>query len=186
VTDDQRGGLTATASQTAGPFWHLIDFPAWADLLRADGPNADVAGERITVVGRITDGDGAPCPDMMVELWQADPAGSYDGAFNGFGRCATDEDGVFRFTTLKPGPVRAAGNAYQAPHVALTLFARGLLHHLVTRLYFAGETLNEQDPVLSAVPPARRGTLIAQPEGAGVWRLDIRLQGEGETVFLEV
>lgn len=173
----------ATASQTAGPFWHLIDTPAWADL-RAGNP--DVAGEPVTLLGRITDGAGAPCGDMLVELWQAGPDGTYDGGFHGFGRCATDADGGFRFTTLKPGAVRAAGNAHQAPHVALSLFARGLMRQLVTRLYFAGEPLNETDPVLAAVPPERRATLIARPAGAGVWRLDIRLQGEAETVFLEV
>lgn len=176
----------ATASQTAGPYWHLIDHPEWADLLRADGPNAAAQGERITLTGRISDGEGAPCADTLVELWQADPEGSYEGAFHGFGRCATDGEGRFRFTTLKPGPVRGRGNAAQAPHVALSLFARGLMKPLVTRLYFAGEALNEHDPLLSALPPARRGTLIAQPAAPGEWRLDIRLQGEGETVFLEV
>ena len=178
--------MSATASQTAGPYWHLIDFPAWADLLRADGPNADIAGERITLTGRITDGDGAPCPDALVEIWQAGPDGRYDGAFHGFGRCATDAGGGFRFTTLKPGPVQGRGNSFQAPHVAISIFARGLLQQLVTRLYFADEPLNEQDPILSAVPAARRGTLIARPEGPGTWRLDIRLQGDDETVFLEV
>lgn len=178
----------ATASQTAGPYWHLIDFPAWADLLRADGPNAGCAqaGERIQLTGRITDGDGAPCPDAMVELWQADPEGSYEGAFHGFGRAATDRDGAFRFTTLKPGPVRGLGNATQAPHATLSIFARGLLKPLVTRLYFAGEALNATDPVLSAVPEARRRTLVAEQAAPGTWRLDIRLQGEGETVFLEI
>ena len=195
---ERRGGLNrspeqapATASQTAGPFWHLIDVPAWADLLRADGPNAGfTGGERIVLTGRITDGDGAPCPDMLVEIWQADPEGSYEGAFHGFGRCATDAEGRFRFVTVKPGPVRGRGNATQAPHVAITLFARGLLTHLTTRLYFAGEALNATDPVLAAVPAARRGTLVAQPAGRGEWRLDIRLQGPGgeggETVFLEI
>lgn len=182
----------ATASQTAGPFWHLIDVPEWADLLRAEGPNAGHAGgERIVLTGLVTDGAGAPCPDMMVEIWQADPEGSYDGAFHGFGRCATDAEGRFRFVTVKPGPVRGRGNATQAPHVTLTLFARGLLHHLVTRLYFEGEALNAADPVLSSVPEPRRGTLIARPAGAGEWRLDIRLQGpegdkDSETVFLEI
>ncbi|MBL6458504.1 protocatechuate 3,4-dioxygenase subunit alpha [Belnapia sp. T6] len=178
--------MQATASQTAGPYWHLIDFPEWADLLRSNGPNAAIAGERITLLGTVTDGDGAPCPDAMVEIWQADPEGRYDGDFHGFGRCATDQAGRFRFLTLKPGAVRAEGNAFQAPHVVVSLFARGLLKQLVTRLYFAGEPLNEQDPVLSAVPPDRRGTLIARPEGDGAWRLDMRLQGEGEMVFLEI
>ena len=88
----------ATASQTAGPYWHMIDFPEWADLLRADGPNANASGERITLTGRITDGDSAPCSDAMVEIWQADPEGRYDGEFHGFGRCATDANGV------APGP----------------------------------------------------------------------------------
>jgi len=176
----------ATASQTAGPYWHMIDFPEWADLLRADGPNAKINGERIVLTGRITDGDGAPCSDAMVEIWQADPEGRYDSDFHGFGRCATDENGVFRFTTLKPGPVRGRGNAIQAPHVVISIFARGLLKQLVTRLYFAGEALNENDPLLSALDPARRGTLIAQPNERGEWTLDIRLQGEGETVFLDI
>ena len=180
----------ATASQTAGPYWHLIDHPDWADLLRPGGPNAEAAGERITLAGRVTDGEGAPCADMLVELWQADPEGCYEGAFHGFGRCGTDREGRFRFTTLKPGPVPVGtgvrGNAAQAPHVVLSLFARGLLKPLVTRLYFAGEALNAEDPLLASLPPARRGTLLAQPAGPGEWRLDIRLQGEGETVFLEV
>jgi protocatechuate 3,4-dioxygenase alpha subunit len=176
----------ATASQTAGPYWHMIDFPEWADLLRADGPNAGVEGERIVLTGRITDGAGAPVVDGMVEIWQAGPDGRYDGDFHGFGRCATDEDGCFRFVTLKPGPVPGLGNSTQAPHVAIAIFARGLMQHLVTRLYFAGEALNERDPVLSSVEPSRRGTLIARPLGAAEWALDIRLQGEGETVFLEI
>ncbi|MGX9962677.1 protocatechuate 3,4-dioxygenase subunit alpha [Roseomonas sp. F4] len=176
----------ATASQTAGPYWHMIDFPEWADLLRPNGPNADAAGERIMLVGRVSDGDGVPCVDAMVEIWQAGPDGAYDAGFHGFGRCATDTDGEFRFTTLKPGPVPGLGNATQAPHILVTIFARGLMKHLVTRAYFAGEALNEQDPVLNLVDPARRGTLIALPAGVGAWRLDIRLQGEGETVFLDI
>ncbi len=188
---ERHGGLdrppmSATASQTAGPYWHLIDFPEWADLLRSNGPNAAIAGERIAIEGRVADGDGAPCADVMVEIWQADPAGSYEGEFHGYGRCATDQAGRFRFVTLKPGPVPAEGNAFQAPHIAISLFARGLLKQLVTRLYFAGEPLNEQDAVLNAIPAGRRGTVIAQHAGNGVWRLDLRLQGEGETVFLEV
>jgi protocatechuate 3,4-dioxygenase alpha subunit len=179
--------LVATASQTVGPYWALIEHPEWADLLRDGGPNAGYdKGERITLTGRITDGDGAPCTDAMVELWQADPEGGYDAGFHGYGRSNTDAEGRFRFATVKPGPVKGRGNATQAPHVTLTIFARGLLQHLVTRLYFAGETLNETDPVLNQVPEARRGTLVAQAKGQGVWNLDIRLQGENETVFLEV
>lgn len=180
-----RAPVGATASQTAGPYWHMIDFPEWADLTRAGGPNADVAGERIVLAGRITDGAGAALVDGLVEVWQAGPDGRFEAGFHGFGRCATDDDGGYRFTTLKPGAVPGLGNATQAPHIVLTLFARGLMKQVVTRAYFAGEPLNETDPVLNLVEPGRRATLIAQPVG-GEWRLDIRLQGEGETVFLDV
>jgi protocatechuate 3,4-dioxygenase alpha subunit len=177
----------ATASQTAGPYWHMIDFPEWADLLRAGSGNEGVQGERITLSGRITDGDGAVVADALVEIWQASPDGRYDDAFHGFGRSATDADGVFRFTTVKPGPVPGRGNATQAPHVEIAIFARGLMQHLVTRAYFEGEALNATDPVLNMVEdPARRATLVARKQGDGAWRLNIRLQGEGETVFLDV
>jgi protocatechuate 3,4-dioxygenase alpha subunit len=177
----------ATAHQTAGPYWHMIDFPEWADLLRAGSGNEGVQGERITLTGRITDGEGAPVADGMVEIFQAGPDGRYEDVFHGFGRAATDSHGVFRFTTLKPGPVPGRGNAMQAPHIQIAIFARGLMQHLVTRAYFDGEALNATDPVLAMVEdPARRATLIAKPQGEGVWRLDIRLQGEGETVFLDV
>ncbi len=179
--------IAATASQTAGPYWHMIDFPEWADLLRPGGPNDGAVGERVVLTGRITDGEGALVVDALVEIWQAGPDGSYDGAFHGFGRCATNEAGAFRFTTLKPGPVPGLGNATQAPHIAITIFARGLMKHLVTRAYFAGEALNAADPVLNLVEdPARRATLIAQPAGGNEWRLDIVLQGANETVFLDV
>jgi len=175
----------ATAQQTAGPYWHLIDFLEWGDLLRTDGPNAGLPGPRITLSGRITDGEGAAAPDALVELWQADAAGSYDPPFHGFGRAATGQDGVFRFTTLRPGAVPGIGNATQAPHITLAIFARGLMKHLVTRVYFAGETLNDTDPVLTAAGP-RAGTLIARETAPTVWHLDIVLQGAGETVFLDV
>jgi len=168
----------STAHQTAGPYWHLIDFPEWAEL------SHDAAA--ITLTGRITDGTGASVADAMVEIWQAGPDGRYDGAFHGFGRCATDAEGRFRFRTLPPGPVPGRGNTLQGPHVQLAIFARGLLAHLVTRLYFAGEKLNETDPLLALVPEARRPTLIAQEVAPGEWRLDIRLQGENETVFLDI
>jgi len=177
----------ATASQTAGPYWHMIDFPEWADLLRAGGGNEGVAGEKVVLVGRVTDGDGAAVADALVEIWQAGPDGTYAAGFTGFGRCATDADGAFRFATLKPGPVPGRGNTLQAPHIQIVIFARGLMSHVVTRAYFQGEALNATDPVLNLVEdPARRATLVATPAGDGVWRLDIRLQGEGETVFLDV
>jgi protocatechuate 3,4-dioxygenase alpha subunit len=169
----------ATAHQTIGPYWHLLDDPTWADLTRFGAE-----GERIAVSGRITDGAGAPVGDACVEIWQTDPSASE--AFPGFGRAATDADGVFSFTTLKPGPVRGRGNAQQAPHLAVAIFARGLLRHLVTRLYFAGEPLNETDPLLSSIPDRRRDTLIARQDAPGRWHLDISLQGGAETVFLDV
>lgn len=174
----------ATASQTAGPYWHLIDFPAWADLLRADGPNAGMQGERIILTGRITDGDGAVVSDAMVEIWQADPEGRYDAGFHGFGRCATDADGVYRFVTVKPGAVPGPGNSTQAPHIVIAIFARGLMAGVTTRAYFAGDARLADDPILALVPQDRRGTLVARQDEPGLWRLDIRLQGEAETVFL--
>lgn len=176
----------ATASQTAGPYWHMIDFPEWADLLRADGPNASAAGQRIVLGGRITDGTGAPVPDAMVEIWQADPEGRYGSAFHGFGRCATDAQGQYRFVTLKPGVVPGPGNGSQAPHVTISIFARGLMRALVTRAYFAGDALLADDPILALVPEARRASMLAQRAGGEEWRLDIRLQGENETVFLDI
>ncbi len=177
--------MASTASQTIGPFWHLLDDPAWADLTRFGA-----TGERILLLGRVTDGDGLPITDACVELWQPSPAASPE--WDGFGRAATDVEGNYRFVTLKPGPIpgKPGANAPQAPHAALTIFARGLLIHLSTRLYFAGEPLNEQDPLLASLDPARRQTLLARPVGTRdampAWRLDIRLQGDDETVFLEL
>ncbi len=175
---------TATAGQTIGPFWHLIEHPEWADLTRFGA-----AGERITLAGSVTDGDGNPVTDAAVELWQADPP--IDDRFPGFGRSRTDERGEFRFTTLKPGPVAGRGNAQQAPHFAITLHARGLLKPLVTRAYFADEPLNGTDPLLSSIDDAeRRATMIAETRGDDCWQIDIRLQrgpnGETETVFLDL
>ena len=169
----------ATSSQTIGPFWHLIDFPDWADLTRFGA-----AGEKITLHGLVLDGDDMPVTDACVEIWQTDPPAG--DSFPGFGRAATDPKGFFRFTTIKPGPVPGRGNAMQAPHFGVTLFARGILIGLRTRIYFEGESLNETDPLLSSIDdPARRATLVAVPDGPASWRLDIRLQGEDETVFLD-
>jgi protocatechuate 3,4-dioxygenase alpha subunit len=170
----------ATANQTIGPYWHLIEDKSWSDLTRFGA-----TGETVTITGRLTNGEGVAMDYACVEIWQSDPPASE--TFPAFGRCATNAVGEYRFVTLKPGPVSGRGNTQQAPHLAVSIFARGLLKHLVTRLYFAGDPLNQTDPLLSAIEdPARRATLIAQPDGAGVWRLDIVLQGEGETVFLEV
>ncbi|HTB42952.1 MAG TPA: protocatechuate 3,4-dioxygenase subunit alpha [Acetobacteraceae bacterium] len=170
----------ATASQTVGPFWHLLDDPSWADLTRFGA-----MGEKLTLTGAVYDGDGKPCPDACVEIWQSDPPAS--DSFPGFGRSATNAQGEYRFVTIRPGPVPGRGNAQQAPHIAICVLARGLMRGLVTRAYFHGEALNEADPLLMAIEdPARRGTLIARPAGPATWRMDIRLQGDGETVFLDV
>ena len=170
----------ATAAQTIGPFWHLIHDPSLADLTRFGA-----AGEKLTLTGKVTDGDGALVTDACIELWQASPAATE--TFPGFGRSATDSTGTYRFTTLKPGPVPGLGNTQQAPHFAINILARGIITRLYTRAYFAAEKLNDADPLLTLIEsPARRATLIAHPDGPGVWRLDIRLQGDGETVFIAV
>ena len=170
----------ATAFQTIGPFWHLMDDAALADLTRFGA-----TGEFVTLTGRITDGDGEVVHDACVELWQASP--DVSEIFPAWGRCASNSAGEFHFTTLKPGPVPGLGNSQQAPHFAITILARGILTRLCTRAYFAGDPRNDADPLLGAIDdPVRRQTLIAEPVGGKAWRLDIRLQGENETVFLEV
>jgi protocatechuate 3,4-dioxygenase alpha subunit len=187
-----------TPSQTVGPFFH-------PGLLRADmrrnvlvGPAT--VGERVRVEGRVLDGEGAPVPDAMVEVWQANAAGRYnhpadtrplplDPDFLGYGRSGTGEDGAFWFETIKPGPVPYDGQRLQAPHLVVTVSARGLLNHLVTRLYFGDEPANESDPILQRIDPARRGTLIArrgESASAVVYHFDIVLQGDNETVFFDV
>jgi protocatechuate 3,4-dioxygenase, alpha subunit len=163
----------STPSQTVGPFFAfgLCD-PPHVELMAPDAPDA------IRIVGRVTDGEGKPVNDAMIEIWQADRDGRYDGEFRGFGRCGTDENGDFAFVTVKPGPVES-----QAPHVAVQVFARGLLKQVFTRVYFPDEEeANAADPVLSAVPDDDRATLVAVPED-GALRFDIRLQGERQTVF---
>ena len=170
----------ATASQTIGPYWHLIEDKSWADLTRFGAE-----GEKITLTGRVLDGDGKPCADACVEIWQSDPPAS--DSFPGFGRSVADGDGRFRFLTVKPGPVPGRGNTQQAPHLAICILSRGVMKPLVTRAYFQDEPLNASDPLLMSLEdPARRATLVAAPDGPATWRLDIRLQGDGETVFLEV
>jgi len=171
--------ITATASQTIGPYWHLLEDKSWADLTRFGAE-----GEVITITGTVWDGGGKPLTDACIEIWQSSPAASE--SFPGFGRAATDDSGSFSFKTLKPGPVAGPGNSLQAPHVAVTILARGLLFHLSTRLYFEGEPANENDPILGLVDEERRGTLMARETGAGIWHLDIHLQGADETVFFEI
>jgi protocatechuate 3,4-dioxygenase alpha subunit len=169
----------ATPSQTVGPFLEL-------GLPWEDGPYAVADGTpgAIRISGRVLDGAGEPVPDALVETWQSDPPAGE--GFRGFARCATDDDGRWHVVTLPPGPVAGPDGSRQAPHLAVSVFARGLLHRVVTRIYFAGAgEANAADPVLASVPAARRATLLAQPTDDG-HRFDIRLQGPGETVFFDV
>jgi protocatechuate 3,4-dioxygenase alpha subunit len=165
----------------------------------------ETAGQRIRVEGRVIDGAGALVPDAMIEVWQANAHGRFnhprdtrsdlplDPKFTGFGRSGTDDAGVYWFETVKPGQVPGGGaqgdGQLQAPHLSLTIHARGMLNHAQTRLYFEDEPANETDPILALVPAARRATLIArrsEEDDGIVYRLDIVLQGVGETVFLNV
>lgn len=180
-----------TPSQTVGPFFSI-------GLSGKDGPYAVAEGEpgSFWVRGTVLDGAGEPVPDALVEIWQADPSGHYhhpedpaagDGSFRGFARCGTDKAGRYAILTVRPGPVPGPGGTTQAPHLAISVFARGLLDRVVTRMYFPDEAdANAADPVLSLVTdPAARATLVAVAEGDG-YRFDIRLQGEHETLFFDV
>ena len=187
--------LIPTPGQTVGPFFALgLDRPEWADMTR-DNP----AGERIVIEGEVRDGDGAPVPDAVIELWQANAAGRYnspadnqadkkiDPNFIGFGRVSTDGHGRFKITTVKPGPVPGRGNALQAPHINVAFFARGLLKQLFTRIYFADEAGNASDPLLSGIDDGNvRNTLIARKSESGAYRFDFVLQGKNETAFLDI
>jgi protocatechuate 3,4-dioxygenase, alpha subunit len=181
-----------TPSQTVGPFF-AIGLP-WAD-----GPQVVPEGTAgaIVITGRVTDGAGEPVPDALIETWQAAPDGSFahpgdprgpGPAFRGFGRCPTGTDGRYRIHTLRPGPVPTGDGGTQAPHVDVSVFARGLLDRLVTRIYFPDEAAaNASDPVLATIPGrGRRDTLVAVQDAPGEFRFDIRLRGEGETVFFDV
>ncbi|MBX3514371.1 MAG: protocatechuate 3,4-dioxygenase subunit alpha [Xanthobacteraceae bacterium] len=184
--------LGQTPSQTVGPFFHYaLPYENDSNLIVGDAQ-----GQRIVVEGKVTDGNGDPVPDVMIEIWQANATGKYDHpedtqnkpvdpGFHGFGRCATDKDGIFRFNTVKPGAVPGPGNSLQAPHLVTFVFGRGMLKQLLTRIYFEDEAHNADDPVLNLVPEARRPTLVARKAGASTYRLDIVLQGEGETVFFD-
>ncbi len=187
--------LQTTSSQTVGPYLHIGLTWLVTDNLVAPG----VEGDPITIEGRVTDADGAPVNDALVEIWQANRHGRYphpedrgsaplEAAFTGFGRVPTDPQGRFKFTTIKPGRVPGAGGALQAPHINVTLFMRGMLRHLTTRIYFPGDPANAADTVLASVPAERRATLVAAPVAGqtGALEWNVRLQGEGETVFFDV
>jgi protocatechuate 3,4-dioxygenase alpha subunit len=184
-----RGGRTP--SQTIGPFFSVgLPWAAGPCVVDEGTPGA------IWLRGQVLDGQGDPVPDAMVETWQADPDGRFGsthaierevGGFRGFGRSCADAEGRYAIVTLKPGPVPAGDGSLQAPHVDVSLFARGLLKRLVTRIYFADEPeANERDAVLASITDrAARATLIAHPADDG-YRFDVRLQGDGETVFFDV
>ena len=179
-----------TPSQTVGPYL-AIGLP-WDD-----GPTVVPEGTpgAVWIRGVVTDGERNPVPDAMIETWQADPQGRFDHpddprgrveGFRGFGRCPTKPDGSYAILTLLPGTIPGEGGATQAPHIDVSVFARGLLNRVVTRVYFPENTAaNAADPVLKSVPADRRGTLVAEKTEDG-YRFDVRLQGEAETVFFDV
>lgn len=187
-----------TSSQTVGPFFH--------DCLVREGENilarASEHPQGIRIVGQVRDGAGEPVADALLELWQAGPDGIYPGhdaggrpggvvgEFRGFGRGATDAEGRFVFETLKPGAVAAPEGGLQAPHINVSVMARGMLKRLVTRIYFDDEPATASDPVLARLPGGQaRASLIAQRQDDGpvaTYQFDVVLQGEGETVFFDV
>src|SRR5262245_24266550 len=189
-----------TPSQTIGPYLRIVLTPAaykFREVFSTAVADPGMPGTHVRIEGRILDGEGNVAPDAMVEIWQADHQGRYahpaDGrplasnSFRGFGRCATDKDGSFRFDTVKPGGVPGPNGTTQAPHINVGVFARGVLKRMFTRIYFAGDAANAKDPILALVPAERRDTLMAKPDpkAPGVWRFEIRLQGGHETVFFD-
>ena len=178
-----------TPFQTVGPFFHLaLPFARGGSVAAGSATAAP-----IVIEGTLRDGAGAAA-DVLVETWQANAAGCYthpedgrgDAAFDGFARVATDAEGRFTIQTVKPGRVPGPGGRLQAPHLLVGILARGILTRLVTRMYFADEPGNEEDPILALVPAHRRATLIAPRLSDGRYRFDVVLQGEGETVFFDV
>ncbi|WP_433937842.1 protocatechuate 3,4-dioxygenase subunit alpha [Sorangium cellulosum] len=186
--------LQPTLSQTVGPFFHMGLQWLFSDQVAEAG----TPGRHITVQGRVLDGDGAPVPDALIEVWQADSNGKYPHpadlqdkrpapGFRGYARVPTDDAGAFRFRTVMPGRVPAPGAGMQAPHISVRVFMRGLLLPLVTRIYFADEAANADDLVLGRVPASRRGSLIANPRPGevDVFEWNVVLQGADETVFFD-
>ena len=186
--------LHTTSSQTIGPYLHIG--LSWLVTDNLAGPG--VTGDKVTLEGRVLDGDGKPVNDAVVEIWQANAHGKYahpddtqdkplEAGFKGFGRVYTDDAGGFKFTTIKPGRVAAPDGGLQAPHLNVTIFMRGLLKQLNTRIYFPADPANGDDAVLHSVPPSRRETLIARSAAGhpGTLEWNVILQGDGETVFFE-
>jgi protocatechuate 3,4-dioxygenase alpha subunit len=184
--------LRASTSQTIGPYLRIgLEWMVIEDLA-AEG----VAGQRVRIEGCVSDGDVKPVNDAAVEIWQANSHGKYaspedpqekpvEPGFRGYGRSLTDEAGKFRFRTIKPGPVPGPDGRLQAPHLVVTIFMRGLLKQLVTRVYFPDEPTNADDPVLKLVPPERRATLMARKTADGGLEWNVHLQGSNETVFFD-
>ncbi len=186
--------LQATTSQTVGPFFSIGFTRMKQDNLAGPG----VSGERVTIAGRVFDGDGKPVPDAVLELWQANSHGKYahpddnqdkllEAGFRGYGRVLTNDSGEFKFTTVKPGQVPGPEGKLQAPHIAVSLFSRGLLRRLVTRIYFPDESSNASDFALGLVEASRRETLIAKKISGQTGSLEwnVVMQGPGETVFFD-
>ena len=187
--------LQATTSQTVGPYLHIGLTWLITENLAPEG----VAGERVSIEGRVIDGDGKPVNDALVEIWQANAEGKYahpqdrqakplEKGFRGFGRSATDDQGRFRFQTIKPGRVPGPDGKLQAPHIAVNVFMRGQLKQLVTRIYFPDDPANAGDAVLTLAPADRRGTLIAKKVAGspGILEWNVVLQGLAETVFFDL
>jgi protocatechuate 3,4-dioxygenase alpha subunit len=182
-----------TPFQTVGPFFAIcLSEPGCARIA-----TEHAIGRRITIEGTVRDGAAAVVPDSLVEIWQANAAGRYahpddhqskplDHNFSGYGRAPTDDEGRFVIETVMPGRVPGPDGTQQAPHLLLGILARGILTRLVTRVYFDDEPSTREDPILSLVPAERRATLIARHMGDDRYRFDLRLQGDGETVFFDV
>jgi protocatechuate 3,4-dioxygenase alpha subunit len=184
--------LRASTSQTIGPYLRIG--LEWMQI--EDMAPKGVSGERVSIRGRVIDADGKPVNDAAVELWQANSHGRYshpedkqdkplEKTFRGYGRSLTDDKGTFRFNTIKPGRVPGPGGKPQAPHLTVTIFMRGLLKHLQTRIYFPDDPANAEDPVLALVPAERRATLIARASPDGTLEWNAVLQGKNETVFFD-
>jgi protocatechuate 3,4-dioxygenase, alpha subunit len=187
--------LQATTSQTVGPYFKIGFSWLHRDNLIGEG----VSGERVTIQGRVFDGDGAPVPDAILEIWQANAHGKYDHpedtqekplepGFKGYGRVPVNDEGMFRFATIKPGPVPGPDGKDQAPHLVLSVFMRGVLRRMVTRIYFPDDPRNPSDFILNLVEPARRPTLIAKKTAGAPGSLEwnVILQGPEETVFFDL